>query len=51
MKIVYFFILLLCSSCAVKEPIQWDLDYSNYQSSIDTTSNYVEDIKEFFIEE
>ncbi len=50
MKKLLFF-TLLCTSCAVETPIQWDLDYSNYQSSIDTTTNYDEDIKIFFPEE
>lgn len=54
MKKLLFFTLLYAScavSCAVETPIQWDLDYSNYQSSIDTTTNYAEDIKIFFPEE
>ena len=49
MKKLLFF-TLLCSSCAVETPIQWDLNYSDYQSSIDTTVNYAEDIKIVFPE-
>ena len=53
-KITITIISLLCIGCsATKQQTQCfhDLNYDDYRSNIDTTFNYAEDIKEFFITE
>lgn len=41
------FLLITVASCKKYETISQPLDYKNYQSSIDTTFNYLEDIKDW----
>jgi hypothetical protein len=51
MKVLIIFICVLLTSCATtKEYLcPWEgMDVSNYQSSIDTTFNYLEDALEVF---
>ena len=40
-------LLALTVSCKKYENVSQPLDYSKYQSSIDTTFNYLEDIKDW----
>ena len=47
MKKLLFIFLLGFISCKKYETISQPLNYSNYQSSIDTTFNYLEDIKDW----
>jgi len=51
-KIIIVFICLLgiqCSPKTYQTHCFSDLRYDDYESSIDSTFNYAEDIKEFFI--
>ena len=51
-KLIIFIICLLgiqCSPTTYQTHCFSDLKYDDYESSIDSTFNYVEDIKEFFI--
>jgi hypothetical protein len=41
------FLLITVASCKKYETISQPLNYKNYQSSIDTTFNYLEDIKDW----
>ena len=41
------FLLLTVAACKKYEIISQPLDYKSYQSSIDTTFNYLEDIKDW----
>jgi len=47
-KIVFtIFVSLVFFACKKYETVSQPLDYSKYQSSIDTTFNYLEDIKDW----
>ena len=41
--------VLLCSTTKQQTQCFIDLNYDDYRSNIDTTFNYAEDVKEFFI--
>ena len=47
MKKFIFIMILGFTSCQKYETISQPLDYKSYQSSIDTTFNYLEDIKDW----
>ena len=47
MKKITFIFALSFMSCQKYETISQPLDYKKYQSSIDTTFNYLEDIKDW----
>ena len=46
-KLILFIFILSFISCQKYETISQPLDYKSYQSSIDTTFNYLEDIKDW----
>ena len=50
MKKLLFIFLLGFISCKKYETISQPLNYSNYQSSIDTSMNYLEDVIDVFPE-
>tara|TARA_R110002012_G_scaffold255602_2_gene435638 strand:- start:1356 stop:1523 length:168 start_codon:yes stop_codon:yes gene_type:complete len=47
MKKLIMLLPLMFNSCFEYEKVSKDLDYSEYQSSIDTNFNYLEDVKEW----
>jgi len=46
-KLILFIFILSFISCQKYETISQPLNYKDYQSSIDTTFNYLEDIKDW----
>ena len=46
-KLILFLFILNFISCQKYETISQPLNYKDYQSSIDTTFNYLEDIKDW----
>ena len=51
-KIIILIVSILCIGCSPKTyqtQCFYNMNYKDYQSSIDSTFNYAEDIKEFFI--
>ena len=46
-KLILFIFILSFISCQKYEIISQPLNYKDYQSSIDTTFNYLEDIKDW----
>ena len=46
-KLILFIFILSFVSCQKYETISQPLNYKDYQSSIDTTFNYLEDIKDW----
>ena len=43
--------IIQCSATKQQPQCFHDLNYDDYRSNIDTTFNYMEDVKEFFITE